>query len=208
MMMNCSESKLISHLTGFVTAAFFLMLPLSEAGLVFGQSAMEPDQSTQGRTGYFLQSGSDILTSSGSGSSTTARIFFVNGHRFTPQTSVGIGLGFTPYSDPLSLIPFFFDFNYRFDEDGVSPVLFVRAGYNFSIKNDDSFLLDNHNGGLLLHPGIGLEFPLSDQFDFYLQTGYSIDNSSYSYESWGDRTVNNDLSFRRLAFGVGFKITP
>ena len=68
--------------------------------------------------------------------------------------------------------------------------------------------MDSHRGGLLLHPGAGLEFPLSDQFDLYLHAGYSIDNMSYEFESWGDRIVTNDLSFRRLAFGVGFKISP
>lgn len=206
MTMNCSKSKTVSSLTGFVAITILLMVPLGEPGVVFGQNSAT--QTTAGRTGYFLQSGTDILTSAGSGSSTTARIFIVNGHRFTPQTSVGIGLGFTPYSDPLSLIPFFFDFNYRLVEDGISPVLFVRAGYNFSIKNDESFLLDNHSGGLLLHPGVGIEFPLSNQFDLYLNAGYNIDNSSYSFDTWGDRTVVNDLSFRRLSLGVGFKVNP
>ncbi|WP_340105294.1 hypothetical protein [Rhodohalobacter sp. 8-1] len=205
-MMSYSDSKINLNLSGVVAVAFFLMLPLSNAVQIFGQaSAAQP---AQGKTGYFLQSGTDILTSTGSGSVTTARIFFVNGYRFTPNTSVGVGLGFTPYDDPLSLIPFFFDFNYRFKEDGISPFLFVRAGYNFSVKNDESFLLDDHKGGLLLHPGIGLEFPLSGQFDLYLNAGYSIDNSSYEFESWGNRIVTNDLSFRRLSIGAGFKITP
>lgn len=204
--MTMSYSKIISSLTGFVAVVIFLMVPLGESGSVFAQSA--PDQSSKKRTGYFLQSGTDILTSAGSGSSTNARIFFVNGHRFTPQTSIGVGLGLTPYKNPLSLIPFFFDLNYRVKENRISPVLFVRAGYNFSIKADDSVLLDNHSGGLLLHPGVGIEFSLSNQFDLYLNTGYNIDNSSYSFESWGDRTVVNELSFRRLSFGIGFKINP
>lgn len=206
MMMRYSDSKRKMSLAGLAIAAIFLMLPLRDAGQAFGQASA--GQPAQGKTGYFLQSGTDILSSPGSGSSATARIFFVNGHRFTPKTSVGVALGFTPYDDPLSLIPFFFDFNYRFKEDGISPVLFIRAGYNFSIKNDESFQLDDHTGGLLLHPGLGLEFPLSSQFDIYLNAGYSIDNSSYEFESWGNRVVTNDLSFRRFSIGAGFKITP
>ena len=206
MTMKYSDSNTKSQLTGFTLAAiiFLVMVPMSESGLVSGQDSATHDSGT----GYFLQSGTDILPSAGSGSSTTARIYFVNGHRFTPQVSVGLGLGFTPYSDPLSLIPFFFDLTYRFKDDGISPVLFLRTGYNFSIKNDESFMMDNHSGGLLLHPGVGLELPLSDQLQLYLNVGFSIDNSSYEFESWGNRVVTNDLSFRRVAFGIGFKITP
>jgi|AntRauTorcE11898_2_1112593.scaffolds.fasta_scaffold01935_3 opacity protein-like surface antigen len=206
MMMNCSKSRTVSDLKGFVLAAIFMMLLTGGTDTVFGQNSVS--EQPQDRTGYFLQSGMDILPSAGSGSYTTARVLIVNGHRFNPQTSVGVGLGFTPYNDPISLIPFFFDFNYRILERGISPVLFVRAGYNFTVKSDDSFLIDSHSGGLLLHPGAGLEFPVSSQFEIYLSAGYSIDNSSYIFETWGDRTVTNDLSFRRLALGIGFKLTP
>jgi hypothetical protein len=132
----------------------------------------------------------------------------VNGHRFTPQTSVGVGIGFTPYNTPLSLIPFFFDFNYRLIKQGISPILFIRAGYNFTVKGDDSFLMDSHTGGLLLHPGIGLEIPIAEQFGLYVSAGYNIDNSSYVFETWGNRTVINDLSYRRVALSIGFKLTP
>lgn len=199
---------MIPNLTslGFVLAAIFMMVPLGEAGSVAGQQ-LEPN-SSQNPTGYFLQSGLDILPSPGSGSDMTARVYFVNGHRFTPQTSVGVGIGFTPYNDPLSLIPVFFDFNYRFSEGGVSPVLFLRAGYNFAVKHDDSLLMDDFIGGLLLNPGLGLELPLSSKFDLYLNAGYNIDNSSYEFQSWGNRTIINDLSFRRLSLGVGIKVNP
>ena len=205
-----SESNIKSRLTGFTLAAiiFLVMVPPGESGLVFGQNYTAQKQTDDDGTGYFLQSGLDILPSPGSGSEMTARIYFVIGHRFTPRLSVGIGIGFTPYNDPLSLVPFFFDFNYRLNEEGISPVLFLRTGYNFSTHKDESLFLDNHSGGLLLHPGFGLEFPVSASFDLYLNTGYNIDNSSYEFESWGNRIVTNDLSFRRLSVGFGFKITP
>lgn len=200
--------NIISNLTvfGFVMTAIFMMVPLGDAGSVSGQQLVP--ESNQNRTGYFLKSGLDILPSPGSGSDRTARIYLVNGHRFTPNTSVGVGIGYTPYNDPLTLIPFFFDFNYRFSEEGVSPVLFLRTGYNFAVKYDESLFMDDFTGGLLFHPGVGLEFPVSSEFDLYLNAGYNIDNSSYQFESWGNRTVVNDLSFRRLSIGVGFKLNP
>lgn len=194
------------QLTGFASASIFLMLLLCGTETVYGQHVnAEPDQS---RTGYFLQSGLDILPSPGSGSETTVRIYLVNSHSFTPQLSAGVGLGFTPYNDPLTLIPFFFDFNYRFLEQGITPVLFLRAGYNFAVKHDESFSADDYSGGLLLHPGIGFEVPVSSQIGLFMSAGYNIDNSSYQFQSWGNRTVNNDLSFRRLSVGFGFRIAP
>jgi len=179
MMMKQFKSNFCSNLTvfGFVLTAIFMMFPLGETGSVAGQQ-LEPE-SNQNRTGYFLQTGLDILPSPGSGSDRTARLYFVNGHRFTPNTSVGVGIGFTPYNDPLSLIPFFFDFNYRVSREGISPVLFIRTGYNFAVKHDDSLVMDDYTGGLLLHPGVGFEIPVSSQFDLYLNAGYNIDNSSY-----------------------------
>jgi hypothetical protein len=193
-------------LTGFALASIILcvMLPVSESGALLGQSADESKENT----GYFFQSGFDILPPAGSQSYPSARLFVVNGHRFTPSLSVGVGLGYTPYNDPLSLIPFFFDVSYRFIDEGFSPVLFLRTGYNFSVDYDEAQFIDEHSGGLLLHPGAGFEVPFSDMFLLYLNAGYNIDNSSYKFESWGDRDVETDLSFRRLSIGFGFKITP
>src|SRR6056297_1116937 len=126
-----SDFNTTSRLTGFALAAiiFLVMVPAGESGLVFGQNYTAQKQAYNDDTGYFLQSGLDILPSPGSGSEITARIYFLNGHRFTPRLSVGIGIGFTPYNDPLSLVPFFFDFSYRLHEEGISPVLFLRTGY-------------------------------------------------------------------------------
>jgi len=204
--MSYSKSKTLSIFAGCILASMMLTLLTGVANTVFAQSSAS--ETPQDQTGYFLQSGIDILPSAGPGSSTTPRVLIVNGHRFTPQTSVGVGIGFTPYNTPLSLIPFFFDFNYRLIKQGISPILFIRAGYNFTVKGDDSFLMDSHTGGLLLHPGIGLEIPIAEQFGLYVSAGYNIDNSSYVFETWGNRTVINDLSYRRVALSIGFKLTP
>lgn len=181
-----------------------LMMPATSSGILWGQSPYQTKKST----GYFFQSGLDILPPAGSQSASTARIFVVNGHRFTPNLSVGVGLGYTPYNDPLSLIPFFFDFNYRFRARGFSPVIFMRTGYNSSITLDDSPFIEHHSGGLLFHPGAGFHIPFSDQFLVYLNAGFNIDNSSYEFESWGDSQVKTDLSFRRVSIGFGFRVTP
>lgn len=162
-------------------------------------------QSTPKRqtTGYMSRTGFDILPAPGSSSSASARIYTVHGHRFSPSLSIGLGLGYTPYNDPLTLVPFFIDMTYRILQENASPYLFLKAGYNFSINHDEELLIDDHTGGLLLNPGAGIEFNLSSGFGFFINAGYSIDHSAYEFESWGNQTVVTDLSFRRLSFGAG-----
>lgn len=162
-------------------------------------------QSTPKRqtTGYMSRTGFDILPAPGSSSSASLRIYTVHGHRFTPSLSVGLGLGYTPYNDPLTLVPFFIDMTFRIIQENASPFLFLKAGYNFSIQHDEELVIDDHTGGLLLNPGAGIEFNLSSGFALFINAGYSIDHSAYEFESWGNQTVVTDLSFRRLSFGAG-----
>lgn len=154
------------------------------------------------RAGYVAKFGITLLHTDSAESSTSLRIYTVHGHRFNPQFFAGIGLGYTPYNDPLALIPFFTELNYRFTDQNISPFLALRTGYNFSIQNDSNTMMDDHNGGLLFNPAAGIEFNFSGGTGFYIHTGYNIDNSSYE-NTLGNQTAVNDLSFRRLSLGLG-----
>lgn len=152
-------------------------------------------------SGYMNRSGVEILTGSGAN---TPRFYTVNGIHFNPHVSAGFGLGLTPYNEPLTLIPFFVDFNYRFLKANTSPYLSLKAGYNFSIYEDEEEIpLNMHSGGLIFNPGLGIEFNLSSGFGWYIQAGYNIDQSTYEFDTWGPQTVRNDLSFRRVSMGMG-----
>ncbi|MFO7845065.1 MAG: hypothetical protein R6V27_00780 [Balneolaceae bacterium] len=190
-------------------AALNLLLLLPAAGFssLFAQQAGEGKTDQSFRSGYFIKTGIDLLPSS-SESATTTRIQLVNGHAFNPSFSAGVGIGFTPYNEPLTLVPLFIDLNYRVTSGTTIPVIFLRAGYNFSVQHTDDILLDSHEGGLMLHPGVGLEFTLSGNAAVTLHAGYNIDNSSYQFQTWGNRTVVNDLSMRRAAVGFSFIISP
>jgi hypothetical protein len=146
------------------------------------------------RTGFELLPGPD---------STTPRFYMVNGYQFSERIGVGIGTGFTPYNDPLSMIPLFIDMNFRLLKENYSPVFFAKFGYNFSIHNDDNMEMNSHTGGLLFNAGIGLQFNLSSGFGWYLNAGYNIDNSRFEFDTWGPQTVREDLSYRRINFGIG-----
>lgn len=151
-------------------------------------------------TGYMNRSGVEIMNSD-NGSS--PRFYMVNGHQFNSRFGAGFGIGVTPYNDPLTLIPFFVDMNFRFLAANSSPYVFLKAGYNFSVHHDKDVQIDDHSGGLLFNPGLGLQFNLRSGLGWFLNVGYNIDNSSYEFQTWGPQTVETDLSFRRVNFGLG-----
>ncbi len=150
--------------------------------------------------GYMSRSGIDMLQGS---DSVTPRFYTVHGIQFTPHFGAGFGIGITLYNDPLTLIPFYVDLNLRFLKANASPFLSLKAGYNFSYHEDENLIFNNHSGGLLFNPAFGMQFNMSNSFGWFINAGYNIDNSSYSFNQWGNQTVINNLSFRRLNFGLG-----
>ncbi len=187
------------------------MMPASEDSLLsipgFAASK-ETESADRGRpTRYLIRAGMDFLSGSGESSdsnSNSARFYMTHSHRFTPVFSMGVGIGYTVYNDPFSMVPFFIDLNYRFTDENTTPFINLKAGYNFAIKPDDDLQIDSYTGGLLFNPAAGVEFNTNRGLGIYISAGYNVDKSSYQYETWGNRTVNNYLSFRRLSLGAGF----
>lgn len=153
-------------------------------------------------SGYMNRSGFEILSGTGGN---TFRFASIHGLHFNPHVSAGLGIGLTPYNDPLNLIPFFADFNYRLMKANTSPYFYLKAGYNFSMNNgnDDTAELNRHTGGLLLNPGAGIDFNFSSGFGWYIQAGYNIDQSSFEFDGWGTELVRTDLTYRRISVGMG-----
>lgn len=180
----------------------FLLLLVFGTGEVRGQSWDGSDSSPRD-SGYFFETGIDLLPSSADGSATTARMVVVNGHRFNPHFSAGIGLGYTPYNDPMTLLPLFFDLNYRVSADRVSAMMFLRAGFNFSVQHEDEILIESHSGGLMLNPGAGLYIPLQDHTALKVHAGYSLDRTTFRLESSPVQTISNEITYKRLSVGLG-----
>lgn len=150
-------------------------------------------------SGYVNRSGFDLLT----GSRGAFRFAMVNAYQFNPWISAGIGIGFVHYDDPISLVPIFLDFNFRMLEANRAPFLFLKTGYNFSLHSNENMDLTNHSGGMMFNTGIGVQFNTREGFGWYLNAGYNVDNSNYEFDTF-NQTVDNELSFRRIHFGMGF----
>lgn len=163
---------------------------------VFAQQMRE----VENVTGYYNRTGMDLLYSD---NSSTARYFTINGYRFSEKMSAGIGVGFAPYNDPLGLFPVFTDITYYFSEGDVSPFFYLRMGYSFSRKADDEVFMENHEGGVMMNSGIGVQFQTGGSWGWYFNAGFNRDRSSHSFDSWGNQTVHNSNSYRRINLGLG-----
>ncbi|MEX2347370.1 MAG: hypothetical protein WD604_17230 [Balneolaceae bacterium] len=166
---------------------------------------IEEEKITAGRyyktSGYINHTGVDFLSGPGT---TTVRFQMMNGYRFSPRFAAGIGAGYIPYNDPLGLIPVYLDLSYKLTEANAAPYLFLKTGYSFSVHSEERYPVEDHRGGWLLNPGMGIEFNLSGGFRWYLNAGYNLNKAHFNEEGWGNEIIENELSYRRAMFGLGF----
>jgi hypothetical protein len=165
----------------------------------FSQESVQAQQYYR-QKGYVNQTGIEILTGR---ENTSVRFQMVHGYQFHPVFSAGIGTGFSTYNDPLSLIPFFLDLRLKMFEANTTSFIFLKAGYNISVHHDERVHIDDHSGGIMINPGIGIQFDTPAGFGFYLTAGYNIDEASYEQIIGGGQTLITDLSYKRIHFGMG-----
>jgi len=169
--------------------------------LLFSQSAELAGES--GDSGFYNRTGSDILFST---DHATARFYTINGYRFNPHVSAGLGIGYVPYNDPFGLIPIFTDLTVTVLDSDVSPFFYFRFGYSRTIHEgpeDSGTEIDQHYGGLMINPGVGLQLRTSNNWGIYLNAGYNRDRSTHEFPSWGGRTVKNTHTYQRINLGIG-----
>lgn len=151
-------------------------------------------------SGYVNQTGLDLLPGN---EVTSVRFQMVNGYQFTPRFSAGLGVGYTTYNDPLSLVPVFLDLRFKLFKANTTSYIFFKGGYNFTAHTDDAVLIEGKRGGYTINPGVGLHFDTSGDHGWYINVGYNIDKFGFDQQGWGGQTVINDHTFKRVNFGLG-----
>ncbi|SHF57306.1 hypothetical protein SAMN05443144_11065 [Fodinibius roseus] len=71
-------------------------------------------------------------------------------------------------------------------------------------STDPEKRIDHHRGGWMLNPGIGLQFNPEHGPCWYLSIGYNIDHSQFDTHEGTSRTIETDITYKRLMAGVGF----
>lgn len=152
-------------------------------------------------SGYVNYTGIDLLSGQ---EGTTVRFMTVNGYQFNPRLSVGVGVSFVPYNDPLGLIPVYIDSRYKFLKANTTSFVFIRMGYSLSVMSDEDIEVDRHRGGFMFNPGIGLQFNTNSKYGWYFTAGYNADNSNFEQDQGFGRTIVEEITYRRVQFGFGF----
>jgi len=152
------------------------------------------------KEGYINHTGIDLLTGGGK---PAVRGRMVNGYQFTPNFSAGFGAGFVLYDDPLNLIPLFVDLKYKFLQANTTPFASFKGGYSFSVLPDEDNSIESHRGGIMINPSVGVQFELNSNVGLYLTSGYNIEHASFKQSGWNGRSIQTDIIYRRVEFGVG-----
>lgn len=136
----------------------------------------------------------------------TIRLQMVNGFQINPNFSIGIGVGYSAYDDPINTIPVFVDLKFKALKANFTPFAYVKAGYNFTVigngSENSSNRIESHYGGTTVDAGVGLQFDFSQAMGWYITAGYLADNLTYK-EKMGIRNIETDVSYRRLIIGLG-----
>ncbi|MCC5913220.1 MAG: hypothetical protein JJU46_02490 [Balneolaceae bacterium] len=176
-----------------------ILLSLITALFIFSDLAAQDVVNGNNSPGYSNRTGIDMVAGS---NFTTPRFYMVNGYRFHPQFATGIGVGITPYNNPLILMPLYFDAQIALIDRRVRPVIQISAGRNISINTSDDPSISGHRGGRFFSPAAGIEFTGENRAGVTVTAGYSFDSAQYRRSGFGPQTFETDLTYRRVVFGV------
>ncbi len=125
------------------------------------------------------------------------------GYQYKSTLSTGLGVGSDSYfySDIRSLIPIYLETRGYFMKKPFSPYYCVQAGYGIALLND-AWNMTEAEGGLYIHPKIGLRFPSRANVTFITEIGYSHQQATYVFDDWQGR-YQDDITFHRLSMRLG-----
>ncbi len=154
--------------------------------------------------GYVNHTGIDRLPGK-TGSST--RYQMTHGYQFNPYFSLGLGIAYVSYNEPLNTVPVFLDAKMKLLKANTTPFTFIKLGYSFTSEGDNENWppIEEHNGGLMYNIGGGLIFETRAGYGWYINLGYSFEKMSFQEENlwWNQQTIDNDITYKRVNFGIG-----
>lgn len=143
----------------------------------------------------------------------------IGNYAFTKAIKAGIGVGIGGADmlyyesstgdsrDAATLMPVFADFQYKFNEEGITPYFNLDAGYTFALSSNIS------SPGFFVLPALGVSFPLS-KGAINLQIGYKYQRFEYDWFyysniGYGPRANYSDsgkkkTSCNEIEFSLGY----
>ena len=142
------------------------------------------------------------------GDQNTLSLMMINGYQFKNRLAAGCGFGIEKFKE--QVIPVFADVRYNFLSGGISPFVYLQAGYSFPLGTTGEGSTVEIKGGAMINPGVGLRlnFAAHNALIFSLGWRYQEIRSHYTYYYWGGPLADNGYDridfYRRIAVRVGF----
>jgi hypothetical protein len=162
-------------------------------------------------SGYYLHFGASMLAGkSDEGRTNMLSISLSNGYKFNNGLMIGIGTGIEEIDMPL--LPLYAELNYHPFNSHVSPFIFLKSGYAFSLMGDEEDsnwygYTKEAAGGVLLNAGAGILLHTWEKVGINIALGYRFqqvsvtENSNWSRSSYATEYVTR---FNRLELQLGF----
>ncbi|MBX2973211.1 MAG: hypothetical protein KF797_08920 [Flavobacteriales bacterium] len=116
--------------------------------------------------------------------SSRLKLNIINGYRFNPYLSMGLGVGMRYFTDPGDvLLPLFADFRVRFMDKTVTPYFSTGIGYSFDLG--DGFT----GAGFFLNPALGVAFKVSPKVALHV----ALDHEMQQVTTWDYSPYYNHL---------------
>ena len=144
-------------------------------------------------------------------------VTMTNGGRIDEHWALGVGVGFEIFDR--NLFPVFIDIRNTLRENGISPFFAFKIGYavcGFKKKHYDNLSLPHEpyyvnnaylekNGGLMVHPEMGVKVPLTENADLLFTVAYRYQKTKLTVsQDFGRKSKwEHEESMNRLSFGVG-----
>jgi hypothetical protein len=163
------------------------------------------------RSGYYLRFGiSSLIGKSDESGTNMLSISLSNGYKFSNGLMLGIGTGIEDMTMPL--LPVYSELNYHPFNSHVSPFIFLKSGYAFSLMGDEETdywygYSKESKGGFLLNAGAGIVLQTWDKVGINIALGYRFqqvsvtENNNFSRNSYATEYITR---FNRLELQLGF----
>ena len=162
-------------------------------------------------SGYYLRFGlSMLLGKSEESESNMLSISLSNGFKFRNGLMIGIGSGIEEMTMPL--LPVYSEVHYHPFNSHVSPFIYLKSGYAFSLQGDDE---NNYwygysresKGGFLLNTGAGILLQTWEKVGINIALGYRFQQVSVNEDSnWSSSSYVTEYvtRFNRIELQLGF----
>ncbi len=144
------------------------------------------------------------------------KLSFVNGYRFNPNFSLGLGIGLRMFnendlysldvSDETSysyleigsvVIPVFLDFRANFSTGNAAP--FIGLGVGYSLDPDFG------NSSMFLSPSLGIKFKTSERAALHVSVSFDHQQAMlYTYDFIEEYSYEKKMALQTISFNLGF----